>query len=75
MTKGTGNDIFSNELSDENLAGVVQDFFLAGTETTSTALNWIFLFLATHPDVQAKLHEEIDRVLSGRMPSLYDKSE
>ena len=28
--------------------------------------------LATHPEVEAKLHEELDRVLQGRDPGLSD---
>jgi cytochrome P450 len=39
------------------------DLFLAGMETTSTSLIWTFLFLLHHPEVQAKLHQELDKVL------------
>ena len=28
--------------------------------------------LAKHPEVEAKLHEEVDRVLNGRLPTLAD---
>ncbi|XP_055332134.1 cytochrome P450 2A1-like [Paramacrobiotus metropolitanus] len=38
----------------------VQGLFGAGTETTATTLNWTFLFMLHHPDVQAKVHQEID---------------
>ena len=30
----------------------INDFFLAGTETSSTTLKWILLFLTLHQDVQ-----------------------
>ena len=30
----------------------ISDFFLAGTETSSTTLKWILLFLTLHQDVQ-----------------------
>ena len=35
-------------------------FLLAGYETTSTALGFTAFELACHPDVQAKLQQEID---------------
>lgn len=37
--------------------------FTAGHETTSNALTWTFYLLAKHPEIQAKLHQELDRVL------------
>jgi hypothetical protein len=39
-----------------NLVG----FLLAGFETTSTALNYCFYILSTHPDEMQKLQHEID---------------
>lgn len=46
--------------------------FLAGHETTANALNWTWTLLAENPDIEAKLHEELDRVLAGRLPTLAD---
>lgn len=40
--------------------------FVAGHETTATALGWMFYYLATLPDIQQKLKEEVDRVLKGQ---------
>ncbi|XP_041459303.1 cytochrome P450 3A14-like [Lytechinus variegatus] len=39
-------------------------FFLAGYETTGTAAGFMLYLLATHPDVQDRLVEEIDDVAS-----------
>jgi len=41
-------------------------FFLAGHETTASALSWAFYLLARHPDTQAKIQEEVDRILGGK---------
>ena len=46
--------------------------FLAGHETTANTLNWTWWLLAQHPEVEAKLHAELDAVLGGRPPTLQD---
>lgn len=38
-------------------------FFLAGHETTASALTWAFFILATRPEVMARVREEVDRVV------------
>jgi cytochrome P450 len=40
--------------------------FLAGHETTSNALTWTWHLLSQHPDVERRLHQEIDTVLGDR---------
>jgi cytochrome P450 len=45
---------------------------LAGHETTANALNWTWYLLAQNPDKEALLHDELDRVLGGRAPTLAD---
>ena len=51
------------------------DIFLAGSETTSTTLTWAMLYMGRYPEVQAKVHKELDQVVGqGRVPSLDDKS-
>ncbi|MFS7879570.1 cytochrome P450 [Streptomyces asiaticus] len=41
-------------------------------ETTTNALSWAFYLLARHPEAEARLHEEVDRVLGGRVPTFDD---
>ncbi len=50
----------------------VMTIFLAGHETTSNALTWTWYLLAQHPDVTARLEDEVDRVLDGRAPTYDD---
>ena len=38
------------------------DLFLAGMETTSTSLNWTFLYLLHHPEIKCKIHDELNKV-------------
>ncbi len=49
-------------------------FFLAGYETTGTALAWTLYLLAQHPAVRSELHDELNTVLGSRPPSLADLS-
>ena len=45
---------------------------LAGYETTANTLAWAWYLLARNPDAEARLHEEVDRVLLGRPPAFDD---
>jgi cytochrome P450 family 9 len=55
--------IHKTEWDDDDLAAQVVLFFLAGFETASTLLCFATHQLATHPDVQSRLQEEIDMTL------------
>ncbi|XP_074014832.1 cytochrome P450 2W1 [Numenius arquata] len=48
---------------DANVLASALDLLVAGTETTSTTLQWAILLLMKHPEVQKKVHAEIERVL------------
>jgi len=43
--------------------------FIAGSDTTSNTLRWAALLMAQNPDVQVKIHQEIDTVIGEK--SLY----
>ena len=53
-------------MTDEQLRDEAMTLFLAGHETTSNALTWTWYLLSQHPAVEARFHEEIDRVLGDR---------
>jgi cytochrome P450 len=59
-------------MSDEQLRDEVMTIFLAGHETTANALTWTWYLLSQNPEAEAKLHEEVDRVLAGRLPEFED---
>jgi len=50
----------------------VMTLFLAGHETTALALSWSWYLLATHPEAEQKLHDELSEVLGGRVPTVSD---
>jgi len=47
-------------------------FFLAGHETTANVLTWTWYLISQSPDVEKKLHAELDQVLQGRTPEFSD---
>jgi cytochrome P450 len=56
----TGEGFTREELIDQ--LGV---FFLAGHETSASALTWAFFLLATQPEVLARLRAEVEQVTAG----------
>jgi cytochrome P450 len=62
-----GSRMTSRQVRDE-----VITMFLAGHETTAVALSWTWYLLAQHPEVEARLAEELRDVLAGRAPTVAD---
>ncbi|XP_072181241.1 cytochrome P450 2D6-like [Diadema setosum] len=60
----------------ENFAGILTDVFQAGCMSVVALLNWTLLNLALHPDVQTKIHKEIESTVkdSNQRPSALEKS-
>ncbi|MBI2688903.1 MAG: cytochrome P450 [Acidobacteria bacterium] len=65
--EGDNTGMTDKQVRDETLT-----LFVAGHETTATALTWAWYLLAQHPDVEARMHGEIDEVLGGREPTFDD---
>jgi cytochrome P450 len=59
-------------MTDRQLRDECMTLFLAGHETTANTLSWTWFLLSQHPEAEVKLHEELDRVLEGRRPTLAD---
>jgi cytochrome P450 len=65
----------STYFSKANLDSLVQDLFVAGTETVSNTLNWTIFYIVAHPHIQVNIHEEIDRMIGkDRAPCDKDRS-
>ena len=59
-------------MTDTQVRDEAATLFAAGHETTSNALMWTWYLLSQNPDAEAKLQEELDRVLGSRPPTLED---
>jgi cytochrome P450 len=53
------NDDGGRELTDDEMIALCSEFLNGGTDTTSTALQWIMAELVKNPVIQDKLHDEI----------------
>lgn len=62
-----GEDTTNKQLRDD-----LMTMLIAGHETTAAVLTWTFFCLVQNPSVEAKLLEEIDRVVGDRMPTIAD---
>jgi cytochrome P450 len=62
-------------MSDKQLRDEILTIFIAGHETVANAMSWTWYLLAQHPQAEARLHDELDRVLGGRVPNYADLSE
>lgn len=64
----SARDEDGSRMSDKQLRDEVLTFLLAGHETTALALTWTWYLLAQHPEVEQKLHEELEGVLDDQAP-------
>jgi cytochrome P450 len=62
-----GAGMSASEVRDE-----VITIFMAGHETTAVTMTWVWYLISQHPAEEAKLHEELDAVLAGRVPTVDD---
>ncbi|XP_042519764.1 cytochrome P450 89A2-like [Macadamia integrifolia] len=51
------------KLSEAEMVSLCSEFLIGGTDTTSTALQWILANLVKHQHIQSKLSEEIEGVV------------
>ncbi|XP_047486687.1 cytochrome P450 2L1-like [Penaeus chinensis] len=58
-----------------DLKNCMADLFTAGSETTASTIRWAIYYLAKYPEIQAKVHKEIDSVVDRDvLPSIQQRS-
>jgi methyl farnesoate epoxidase/farnesoate epoxidase len=55
---------------ENQLIGVIIDFFIAGAETTSGSIGFALLYLLHNPDIQRQIQTELDQVCGDSLPQL-----
>ena len=57
-------------MNDQQVRDEVMTLLLGGHETTSAALTWTWYLLSQHSEVEQRLHDEVDHVLGGQLPTV-----
>ncbi len=57
--------LFNKDIPDDELVTLTGPMLMAGVDTTAYVMNFLFLNLASNPDVQSKLAKELKSVLNG----------
>ncbi|XP_073454694.1 cytochrome P450 2G1-like isoform X1 [Aquarana catesbeiana] len=64
----------NTEFTIRNLLVTAHNLFIAGIETVTTTFRYSLLIMLKYPEIQAKLHDEIDQVIGrGRLPKFDDR--
>lgn len=59
-------------MDDKLLRDEIMTLLLAGHDTSAHALAWTWYLLTQHPEIQERLHAELDQTLAGRTPAVED---
>src|ERR1700680_4136346 len=59
-------------MTDKQVRDEALTLLIAGHETTANALTWTWYLLSQNPAAEARMHEELERVLAGRLPTFDD---
>lgn len=73
-TERQGNATTRKFVTKHSMFRVIFELFLAGSETTSTTLDWAFLYMIEFPDVQKKCQEEIGKVVGDKVIEYSDRT-
>ncbi|KAK2650005.1 hypothetical protein Ddye_017494 [Dipteronia dyeriana] len=58
-----------DKLSDSDMIAVLWEMIFRGTDTVAVLIEWILARMVLHPDVQSRVHDELDKVV-GRSRSV-----
>jgi cytochrome P450 len=64
----------SRGMTDQQARDEAKSLFLAGHDTVAAALTWTWYAIARHPDVEARLIQEVETVLGEAPPTVDDVS-
>ncbi|KAJ8262230.1 hypothetical protein GJAV_G00164080 [Gymnothorax javanicus] len=74
LLKGQQSSGEESSITDDHVLMTAAEAFGAGVETTTTTLIWVLAFLLHNPEVQEKIHQELDEQIGrDRTPTLADR--
>ncbi|KAK3225653.1 hypothetical protein Dsin_005515 [Dipteronia sinensis] len=59
--------MFEIDLTQNDIKAILMDMFVAGTDTTSTTLEWSMAELVRHPNIMKKAQEEVRSVMKNKL--------
>jgi cytochrome P450 len=62
----------ASDISEKQVRDEVATVFNAGHDTAAAGMTWAWLAIAQHPEIEARLCEEIDQVIGERSPTWED---
>ncbi|XP_061979928.1 cytochrome P450 78A3-like [Populus nigra] len=57
-----------DKLSDHDMVAVLWEMIFRGTDTVAVLIEWILARMILHPDIQSKVHDELDQVAGRSRP-------
>lgn len=62
-----GSDL-DRDAMDRFVVDNCKNIYMAGYETAAVTATWTLMLLASHPEWQAKVREEVNQVCAGQLP-------
>ncbi|XP_038683638.1 cytochrome P450 78A3-like [Tripterygium wilfordii] len=56
----------ADKMSDSDMIAVLWEMIFRGTDTVAVLIEWVLARMVLHPDIQSKVHAELDRVVGSR---------
>ena len=67
------NDDSSEKLNFKEIRSIIWDTMAGGIDTSALSFEWLIYILTNYPNIQTKIHDELDRVVGpDRLPTLED---
>jgi cytochrome P450 len=70
MLLSVRDEVTGQGMNDQQVRDEVMTLLIAGYETVSTALVWTWYLLSQYPEMEHRLHSELDIVLRGDQPTV-----
>ena len=65
----------TGEITEDMTKDLCMDLLIAGTDTSAQTVNWFLLIMANRPEIQDKVHEELNRVIGpDALPTVDDRT-